>query len=55
MFGVADSDQVNVAADEETAVRVGVIVDGNGQDGQVGFVVVEVEQRRHLGDAGAAL
>jgi len=55
LFGVADGDQVNVAASEEAAVRIGIVVDGNGENGQVGLVVVEIEQGRHLGDAGGAL
>src|SRR5271166_1452341 len=51
---VADGDQVDVTAGEEAAVRVGIFVDADGKDGQIGLVVVELEERRQLDDAGLA-
>ena len=43
LAGVADGDEVDVPADEEAAVSVGVVVDADGEDGQIGPVVVEFD------------
>ena len=55
LIGVADGDQVDMAAGDETGVGVGVFVDADGEDGQVGAVVVKLDQARHLLNAGGAL
>ena len=42
-------------ASEKSAVRAGVFVDADGEDGEVGPVVVELHQCRRFLDAGRAL
>jgi len=51
---VADRGQVHVVANEKAVVSVRVFVDADGQNGQIGPVVVQFEQRGHLLDAGRA-
>jgi len=51
---VADGDQVNAAPGDEVAVGVGVFVDADGQDGEVGLVVVQIEQGGQLHHARLA-
>ena len=43
-----------MAAGEKAAVGVRIFVDADGQDGQVGLLVVQFEQRGHLLHAGRA-
>jgi hypothetical protein len=54
LAGISDGNQVYVAAEEKAAISVCVLVDANGQDGEAGLVVVELDQRWHLDDAGRA-
>ncbi len=52
--GVADGDQVDVAAEEEAAVGVGIFVDADGKDGQIGLLAVEFEEGGQFHDARLA-
>jgi len=54
LLGVADGDEVDVAADEELLIGVGVFVDADGEDGVLGMLVVELGERGQLEDAGLA-
>jgi hypothetical protein len=54
LLGVADGDEVDVAAKQEAGVGVGVLVDADGEDGEAGLVVVEFEKRWQFDDAGLA-
>ena len=54
LAGIADRGEVDVAADQEAAVGVGIFVDADAKDGQVGPVVVEIDQSRHLLNAWRA-
>ena len=51
---VADRGQVHVMANEKTAVGVRVLIDADGEDSDVGPIVVQLEQRGHLHDAWRA-
>ena len=53
--GVADGDQVHVAVVEEAFVFVFILVDADGENGQIGAVVVELDKPRHFLNAGGAL
>jgi len=44
LVGVAHSDQIDVTAGNEAGVGVGVFVDADGEDGESGFVVMELKQ-----------
>lgn len=55
LIGVADGVEVDVEAGEEAAVRTGIFVDGNCEDGDVGAVVVQLHERRGFLDTGRAL
>jgi len=52
--GVADGGEVHMAAEDEAAVGVGVFIDADAEDGEIGTVVVELDEGRHLLDAGRA-
>ena len=52
--GIADGGEVNVAMEDKTAVGVGVLIDADSEDGEVGLVVVEGEQGGHFLNAGRA-
>jgi len=54
LAGVANGDEVDVAADEEAFVFVFVLVNTDSEDGQVWAVVVEFGQSRHFLNAGRA-
>jgi len=54
LLGVPDGDEVYVAVVDEALVFVCVFVDADGDDGQVGPVVVELEERRRFLNAGSA-
>jgi len=55
LVGVADGDQVHVAADEEAFVFVFIFVDADGKDGEIGLIAVEFEERGQFQDARFAL
>jgi hypothetical protein len=40
-----------MAVDEKAAVRFRILVDTDGENGQIGLVAVEFEERRQLHDA----
>ena len=52
--GVADGEEVDVAAGNELAVGIGVFVDADSDDGEIGLVAVQIDQRRQFFDAGTA-
>ena len=52
--GVAHRDQVHVAAGDEAGVGVGIFVDADGQDDEIGPVVVKLEKRWQFNHAGLA-
>ncbi len=54
LVGIADSGQVDVEALEEALVSIGVLVDAHGEDGDVGALVMELDQGGSLLDAGSA-
>lgn len=54
LVGVADRDQIHMMAQDEAAVGAGIVVDADGQDGEVRVVVVELQQRGQFFDAGGA-
>ena len=51
---IANRDQVHMMADEEAVVCILVVIDADGHDGQIGVVMVKLDQRGHLLDAGGA-
>jgi hypothetical protein len=51
---VAHGDEVDVAAREELAVCLGVLVDADGHDGQIGPLVMKLDEGGHLFNAGRA-
>ena len=55
LVGIADGVEIDVKSSEEAAVRAGVFVDADGEDGEVGAVVMEFHQGRRFLDAGRAL
>ena len=55
LVGVADSDQVHMAANKKAAVGVRIFVDADGEDGQIGLIAVEFEERGQFDDARLAL
>ena len=55
LVGIADGVQIDVEAREEAAVGAGIFVDADGEDGDVGAVVMELHQGRCLLNAGRAL
>jgi len=54
LFWIADGDQVEVATVDKSSVFVWILVDADADHCQVGPVVVELEERRRLLDAGSA-
>ena len=54
LVGVADGDQVYVAAGDDMGVGVGVFVDADSEDDEVGLFTVELEQRWQFDDAWLA-
>lgn len=54
LAGVADRNEIDVAIPDEGRVGVGVFVDGDGEDDEVGIVVVELEKRGQFCHAGSA-
>jgi len=54
LVGVADGDEVDVVFDEELVVDVGILVHADGDDFEVGHLLVESEQAGELFDAGRA-
>ncbi len=52
--GIVHSDQVDVAHGDEVPVHLGIFIDAHSQDDQIGLVVMELEEGRHLHDAGGA-
>lgn len=55
LVGVADGVEVDVETSKESAVGAGVFVDADGEDGDVGAVVVKLHEGWRLLDAGRAL
>ena len=51
---VADGDEVDVVANEEVAVLVGIFIDADGKNGDAGQVVMELEEGGQFNDAGLA-
>ena len=54
LVGIADSDQVHMTMVDEPLVLVLVLIDADGDHGQVGPVVVELDQRWRFLNAGCA-
>jgi hypothetical protein len=54
LVGIADGDEVEVAAVDEALVLVCVLVNADGEHGQVRPVAVELKERRRFLDAGCA-
>ena len=55
LIGIANCDEVYMAAEDEVRVGVCILVDADGEHHEVGVVVVQLEQGRQLLDAGGAL
>ncbi len=55
LVGIANRIQVDMKSGEEAAVRAGVFVDANGEDGDIGTIVVKLYERGRFLDAGWAL
>ncbi len=51
---IADADEINVVASEEPAVSGWICIDADGEDCEVGAVVLKLKERGHLLDAGRA-
>ena len=51
---IADGDQIDVAIADETGVLIGILIDADRQNSEIGIVVVELDQGRKLLDAGSA-
>jgi hypothetical protein len=43
-----------VTSDQEAGVGIGILVDADGQDGEIGALMVELDEGRHLLNAGGA-
>ena len=54
LIRIADGGEVDVMAGKKAAVGGRVLVDADRQDGEFGVVVLKLEERRHLLDAGRA-
>src|ERR1035437_5970908 len=54
LVGVADRGQVHIVANEKAAVSLRIFIDADGQNGQIRPVVVQLQQRGDLLDAGRA-
>ena len=55
LVGIADGVEVNPKAFQETAVGARVFVDADGEDGKIGALVMELDERGCLLDTGRAL
>jgi len=55
LMGIAHSDQVNMAIADEAGILIWVFVDADGEDGEIGIIVVQLEQGRKLFDARSTL
>ena len=55
LIGIANGDEVEMAANDEALVFVWIFVDADGDHGQVGSVMVELDQGRCFLNTGAAL
>jgi hypothetical protein len=55
LVGVAHGVEIDMESSKEAAVGAGVFVDADGQDGDVGAIVLELHECRRLLDAGRAL
>ena len=44
LFGIADGDQIDVPIADEAGVGVGIVVDADRQNDQIGVVVMELEE-----------
>ena len=54
LAGVANSNQIHMAADEKAAVRIRIFVDADGKDGETGLLAVQLEERGQFNDARLA-
>ena len=54
LFGIADSDEVYMTADKEILVFIRILVDAYADNRQVGQIVVQLDERGQLDQAGRA-
>ena len=54
LAGVANRGQVHMASDDEVRIGIGIFVDADGEDDQIGLIVVQIKQRWQFHKAGLA-